>query len=614
MRASDYIGISEGIRSREIKLQNELSEINSKISSLQNTLDSLESELDILEMELDAALSDTDEDGNVDMRRVGAIRARMSAVSSRIGVCQSELSEQESVKLKIESELQTVKTEKQQTLSQIQSAANVKNQNLSRLSGGLSGDYASIGQNLQSAFQMSLGQLSQAASILGGSISIATNGGTGGGVSSSGQSVAKTSGNTAMVGGIGSRSPSTMPSPSAGNSVQNPLVDLSSVTPSALHSSPQNSFQAESQQIALSKKNGEGGIPVALSIRSITSTADFNPITLNTNSQIASVGGNDTVSPNGDNFNPSIAFSAVELLSTVPKTGGLNDSAITGDLTAHIIPATVEKLTSDNKPISPLDSNNKKSNSFIDSLKVTSLSHINVVPITYCMGVSVRGKISSRYQNVLEDRYNNSKPKVKRAFDRFVRKMIIQNVDYPLDYSPHYSPHSYEEHLRGVYLNSNADFFNVRGAGSTFYHELGHMLDHASTGFRNNISNSTDFMDALQKDGQRIMNAYKKMDKEKQERFISRIRQDYAHSFSDLIDAITNGELHGRFAHSRDYWKRPGNLQAEAFAHFFEASMGGDEKKYNLLTNMFQNAFRVFEEKIDSIVSEDDFRILERSR
>ncbi|WP_294414184.1 hypothetical protein [uncultured Ruminococcus sp.] len=240
MRASDYIGISEGIRSREIKLQNELSEINSKISSLQNTLDSLESELDILEMELDAALSDTDEDGNVDMRRVGAIRARMSAVSSRIGVCQSELSEQESVKLKIESELQTVKTEKQQTLSQIQSAANVKN------------------QNLQSAFQMSLGQLSQAASILGGSISIATNGGTGGGVSSSGQSVAKTSGNTAMVGGIGSRSPSTMPSPSAGNSVQNPLVDLSSVTPSALHSSPQNSFQAESQQIALSKKNGEG--------------------------------------------------------------------------------------------------------------------------------------------------------------------------------------------------------------------------------------------------------------------------------------------------------------------------------------------------------------------
>lgn len=256
MRASDYIGISEGIRSREIKLQNELLEINSKISSLQNTLDSLESELDILEMELDAALSDTDEDGNVDMRRVGAIRARMGAVSSRIGGCQSELSEQENVKHKIEDELQTVESEKQQTLSQIQSAANLKNQNLSRLSGGLSGDYASIGQNLQSAFQMSLGQLSQAASILGGNISASRNGGTGGGVALSSQSAAKTSGNTAMVGGIGSRSPSTMSSPSAGNSVQTQSAVLSSVIPSLAKRSSKSSPKSESHQMSAQKHTG----------------------------------------------------------------------------------------------------------------------------------------------------------------------------------------------------------------------------------------------------------------------------------------------------------------------------------------------------------------------
>lgn len=258
MRASDYIGISEGIRSREIKLQNELSEINGKISSLQNTLDSLESELDILEMELDAALSDTDEDGNVDMRRVGAIRARMSAVSSRIGGCQSELSEQENEKQKIENELQTVETEKQQTLSQIQSAANVKNQNLSRLSGGLNGDYASIGQNLQSAFQMSLGQLSQAASILGGSISVATNGGIGGGDASGAPTASKASGNTAMVGGIGSRGSSTIPTVSTGDSTRSAPTDISLVTPSASHNSPQSSLQTESQHVPLHKNGGEG--------------------------------------------------------------------------------------------------------------------------------------------------------------------------------------------------------------------------------------------------------------------------------------------------------------------------------------------------------------------
>lgn len=265
MRASDYIGISEGIRSREIKLQSELSEVNSRISSIQNILDSLESELDILEIELDAALSDTDEDGNVDMRRVGAIRARMSAVSSQIGGCQSELSEEENKKQKIETEIQTVEAEKQQTLSQIQSAANVKNQNISRLSGGLSGDYTSIGQNLQSAIQASLGQLSQAASILGGSISVATNGVAGGSTASSNQSATKSSGNTAMVGGMGSRNSSTMSSPSIGNSDKSTPADLSSVTPSASHGSLKGSLQSESRPIQSHKQTSDGGNQAFLS-------------------------------------------------------------------------------------------------------------------------------------------------------------------------------------------------------------------------------------------------------------------------------------------------------------------------------------------------------------
>lgn len=156
MRASDYIAISEKIRSRELKLQGELSEINSKISSLYTRIDSLESEYEILQMELNEALSETDEDGNVDMGVVGAIRSRMSVVRSQIGSCQSEVSTHESEKRKVESELQSVETEKQTTLSDIQSAATVKSQNMSKLAGGLSGDYASIGQNLQSAFQVSL--------------------------------------------------------------------------------------------------------------------------------------------------------------------------------------------------------------------------------------------------------------------------------------------------------------------------------------------------------------------------------------------------------------------------------------------------------------------------
>lgn len=203
MRASDYIGISEKIRSNEIKLEGELSEINSKISSLYNRIGSLESELQILQMELNAALSETDEDGNVDMGAVGAIRSRMNAVYSRISSCQSDISDQEREKKKAEAELQSLETEKQSTLSEIQSAATIKSQNISKLAGGMIGDYAGIGQNLQSAFQVSLGQLSQAASILGGSISTGIGGGFAGAGSSSGQTQPAPSGNIAAVGGTG---------------------------------------------------------------------------------------------------------------------------------------------------------------------------------------------------------------------------------------------------------------------------------------------------------------------------------------------------------------------------------------------------------------------------
>lgn len=76
---------------------------------------------------------------------------------------------------------------------------------------------------------------------------------------------------------------------------------------------------------------------------------------------------------------------------------------------------------------------------------------------------------------------------------------------------------------------------------------------------------------------------YNNLPVEKQTAFLTRIRQDSAHSFSDLIDATTNGQLHGNYGHSRNYWTRPGNLQAEAFAHFFEASMG-DQGKLELHT------------------------------
>lgn len=202
---------------------------------------------------------------------------------------------------------------------------------------------------------------------------------------------------------------------------------------------------------------------------------------------------------------------------------------------------------------------------------------------------------------------------VREVFDHFAGKLMIQDSEYPPDQTAHYSPGNYIGHSRGVYYNAASDMTNPRGAGTTYFHELAHMIDHASCNYRSNLSNTPEFAEALVEDGQRILSLYNNLPVEKQTAFLTRIRQDSAHSFSDLIDATTNGQLHGNYGHSRNYWTRPGNLQAEAFAHFFEASMG-DQGKLELLANFFPTAFGIFSSMIDSIRPDNHVRVLSRER
>ena len=216
-------------------------------------------------------------------------------------------------------------------------------------------------------------------------------------------------------------------------------------------------------------------------------------------------------------------------------------------------------------------------------------------------------------ENVISERHQNGETGVRRVFDHFTNQMLIQDANYPPNQTAHYSPMNYEGHRRGVYYNATSDMTNPRGAGTTYFHELAHMIDHASTGYQGNLSNTPEFGNALMQDGQRILQLYNNLSPERQNAFLTRIRSDSAHSFSDLIDATTNGQLHGSYGHSREYWTRSGNLQAEAFAHFFEASMGSEEK-LEMLANFFPTAFGVFSTLIESIQPDQYVRVLERSR
>lgn len=250
-------------------------------------------------------------------------------------------------------------------------------------------------------------------------------------------------------------------------------------------------------------------------------------------------------------------------------------------------------------------------NAFVQSLRSMTYSAGEAPTYQYCLGVLTRGNIPDGYLNVISTRHENGETGVRRVFDHFTNQMVIQNANYPPNQTAHYSPLNYEGHRRGVYYNATSDMTNPRGAGTTYFHELAHMIDHAATGYQGNLSRSPEFGNALIEDGQRILSLYNNLTPERQNAFLNRIRGDSAHSFSDLIDATTNGQLHGSYGHSREYWTRPGNLQAEAFAHFFEASMG-DPDKLELLSNFFPTAFGIFTTMIDSIQPDQYVRVLER--
>ena len=160
----------------------------------------------------------------------------------------------------------------------------------------------------------------------------------------------------------------------------------------------------------------------------------------------------------------------------------------------------------------------------------------------------------------------------------------------------HYSP---AEH--GVYYNAAEDEKNVRGAGATYYHELGHMIDHVCMRYQNLMSENAVFHHALVSDGQRLIQCYNNSTPEQRERAVRNLCEGAWHSCSDLANFATNGHVCGGWGHSEEYCARAWAMEHEAFAHFFEASMG-DSIKLQRLTKLFPNSVRVFNQMLDAII------------
>lgn len=291
-----------------------------------------------------------------------------------------------------------------------------------------------------------------------------------------------------------------------------------------------------------------------------------------------------------------------ERLQSIIEKLGL-DSAEFGSSNVKQIEAVQQEKRSEHIDESKTN-NEQRSNPFKDGLKAETK------PLVTCGGIRAFGNIPAGYKSVIENRIQTAPKAIRKLFDMFAAKLVIQNTEHPKSEVACYIPENYIDMQRGIYLNAEMDLIEPAGAGTSFFHEIGHMIDHAAKAYKGWLSNTDAFKNALLLDGQCFLRDFKSMEPEEKKAFLKILNSDMADSCSDLLDAVTNGQIHGAYVHDRQDWDESGALQAEAFAHFFEAYMGNPGKR-KLLTQVFPNAHQEFKKLVLSITNPDELRELE---
>ena len=185
VKSREFVGIAEGIRSHELSAKKQIEHLQGQISELSGRKISLEGTISYLEAAIAAAYEDTDEEGYPDYSLIASLEAEKSTAEGQLSNVEQEMDTADRELESKEVELEAVEDEKARILFEIQERARKTASNIA-VAGGTYGVYAGAGDALQSSFQVSLASLSQAAGILGGSVSGASCGTSGSSSSGSG--------------------------------------------------------------------------------------------------------------------------------------------------------------------------------------------------------------------------------------------------------------------------------------------------------------------------------------------------------------------------------------------------------------------------------------------
>lgn len=199
--------------------------------------------------------------------------------------------------------------------------------------------------------------------------------------------------------------------------------------------------------------------------------------------------------------------------------------------------------------------------------------------------------ISKNYYESLKDKFAQGNDDAKRLFMKYADGDTIEDALFK-------GTAHYNTKTKKISMHYGADLKNPRGAGVTWFHEHGHLIDDMA----GKLSDDVVFKKMLRQDAfkYRITYGHKNGLKtfDKVDKAISKELQDMrSHSaVSDLLEGITEGNIHGCAGHSEEYWKDPKNITAEAFAHMFEAQF--DEVRYAEMKKYFPDSLEYFEKKL----------------
>lgn len=214
----------------------------------------------------------------------------------------------------------------------------------------------------------------------------------------------------------------------------------------------------------------------------------------------------------------------------------------------------------------------------------------------------VRGQsgMTKDYGDALEQRFSGGSDQAKQAFTKFVGGGSISDSAYTG--TPHFSART-----QTVNMNFAADATNLRGPGTTFFHEHGHFVDYLSNPSIGGYTSTKgpDFGDLLRSDFDTYIKAAMKSHKVNKTQAYALVSQELQghlmHSVSDLFGGLSKNRCVGSYGHWRvSYWSNPGAVEKEAFAHMFEAQFSTD--KYTLMQKYFPTAFAEFERLLSEVV------------